>query len=112
MSSVSIGQAAGVGAVQVEPVTSKQGVLELVEFPFKLYQGDPNWVPPLIEERRDFLDPNKNPFFDHARCQLFLARRNGAKLPVTALVDQFYSEIQSMGGGRWDTSSLIARLER
>jgi 3-hydroxyisobutyrate dehydrogenase len=40
------------------------------------------------------------------------ARANGASLPVTALVDQFYAEIQEMGGGRWDTSSLIARLER
>ena len=39
------------------------------------------------------------------------ARANGAELPVTALVDQFYAEIQEMGGGRWDTSSLIARLE-
>ncbi|MEX2167526.1 MAG: NAD(P)-dependent oxidoreductase [Methyloceanibacter sp.] len=40
------------------------------------------------------------------------ARRNGASLPVTVLVDQFYAEIQEMGGGRWDTSSLLARLER
>jgi 3-hydroxyisobutyrate dehydrogenase len=40
------------------------------------------------------------------------ARRNGAHLPVSALVDQFYSEVQKMGGGRWDTSSLIARLDR
>lgn len=40
------------------------------------------------------------------------ARRNGASLPVTALVDQFYADIQEMGGNRWDTSSLIARLER
>ena len=40
------------------------------------------------------------------------ADRNGAKLPVTALVDQFYKEVQQMGGGRWDTSSLMARLER
>ena len=40
------------------------------------------------------------------------ARRNGAHLPVTALVDQFYSEVQAMGGKRWDTSSLIARLDR
>jgi 3-hydroxyisobutyrate dehydrogenase-like beta-hydroxyacid dehydrogenase len=40
------------------------------------------------------------------------ARRNGANLPVTALVDQFYSEVQKMGGARWDTSSLVARLER
>ncbi len=40
------------------------------------------------------------------------AKRNGAHLPVTALVDQFYSEVQSMGGKRWDTSSLVARLNR
>src|ERR1700751_4439586 len=40
------------------------------------------------------------------------ARRNGPHLPVTALVDQFYSEVQKMGGKRWDTSSLIALLER
>ena len=40
------------------------------------------------------------------------ARRNGARLPVAALVDQFYAEVQKMGGGRWDTSSLFARLER
>ena len=40
------------------------------------------------------------------------ARRNGAHLPVAALVDQFYSDVQAMGGGRWDTSSLIARLEK
>ena len=39
------------------------------------------------------------------------ARRNGAKLPVTALVDQFYADVQSQGGGRWDTSSLIKRLK-
>lgn len=39
------------------------------------------------------------------------ARQNGSHLPVTALVDQFYSEVQALGGGRWDTSSLLARLE-
>lgn len=39
------------------------------------------------------------------------ARRNGARLPVTALVDQFYADVQAMGGRRWDTSSLIRRLK-
>jgi len=39
------------------------------------------------------------------------ARRNGARMPVTALVDQFYADVQDMGGGRWDTSSLIRRLK-
>jgi 3-hydroxyisobutyrate dehydrogenase-like beta-hydroxyacid dehydrogenase len=38
------------------------------------------------------------------------ARRNGSRLPVTALVDQFYAEVQALGGQRWDTSSLIRRL--
>lgn len=40
------------------------------------------------------------------------ARRNGARLPVTALVDQFYADVEAMGGARWDTSSLIARLQK
>jgi 3-hydroxyisobutyrate dehydrogenase-like beta-hydroxyacid dehydrogenase len=38
------------------------------------------------------------------------ARRNGSRVPVTALVDQFYADVQEMGGRRWDTSSLIKRL--
>jgi 3-hydroxyisobutyrate dehydrogenase len=48
---------------------------------------------------------------DLAIC-LAEARRNGAQLPLTALVDQFYSQVQKMGGSRWDTSSLIALLQR
>ncbi|MNH48366.1 3-sulfolactaldehyde reductase [compost metagenome] len=39
------------------------------------------------------------------------ARSNGAQLPVTALVDQFYADVQAAGGGRWDTSSLLTRLK-
>jgi len=39
------------------------------------------------------------------------AKRNGARLPVTALVDQFYADVQALGGKRWDTSSLITRLK-
>ena len=48
---------------------------------------------------------------DLAIC-LAEARRNGSTLPVTALVDQFYADVQAMGGRRWDTSSLLARLEK
>ena len=46
------------------------------------------------------------------RITLEEARRNGASLPVTALVDQFYSDVQANGGSRWDTSSLITRLPK
>lgn len=43
--------------------------------PKRVYQGDPNWIPPLMIERKAFLDPRKNPFFQHAKVQLFLAQR-------------------------------------
>ncbi|MGP1274756.1 MAG: NAD(P)-dependent oxidoreductase [Caulobacterales bacterium] len=46
------------------------------------------------------------------RIALEEARANGARLPVTAIVDQFYAEVEAMGGKRWDTSSLVARLNR
>ena len=46
------------------------------------------------------------------RITLDAARENGASLPLTAMVDQYYADVQAMGGARWDTSSLIARLKR
>jgi 3-hydroxyisobutyrate dehydrogenase-like beta-hydroxyacid dehydrogenase len=70
-----------------------------------------NRGPTMIERRFDF-----GFAVDWMRKDLGLvldeARRNGAQLPVTALVDQFYAEVQAQGGHRWDTSSLIERLRR
>jgi 3-hydroxyisobutyrate dehydrogenase-like beta-hydroxyacid dehydrogenase len=74
------------------------------------WQMDNRWKS-MVEGRFDFgfaVDLVRKDFalvFDEAR-------RNGAELPVTALVDQFYAEVQAMGGNRWDTSSLIALLDR
>lgn len=72
-----------------------------------------------MENRYKAMDDGKYEFgfaVDWMRKDLSIclaeARRNGASLPVTALVDNFYSEVQKMGGGRWDTSSLMARLQR
>ena len=81
-------------AIQVFPVATKSELLRFVEFPFGLYRNDPNWVPPLIEERTAFFDPAKNPFFAHARFQLFLARR-GAELvgTVGAVVDDNHNAV-------------------
>lgn len=70
-----------------------------------------NRGPTMLEDRFDFgfaVDWMRK---DLGIC-LDEARRNGAKLPVTALVDQFYADVQAMGGGRWDTSSLMRRLTR
>jgi 3-hydroxyisobutyrate dehydrogenase-like beta-hydroxyacid dehydrogenase len=68
-----------------------------------------NRGPTMIEDRFDFgfaVDWMRK---DLALC-LDEARRNGSRLPVTALIDQFYADIQQMGGQRWDSSSLIRRL--
>jgi 3-hydroxyisobutyrate dehydrogenase len=72
-----------------------------------------------MENRYKTMDQGKYDFgfaVDWMRKDLSIclaeARRNGASLPVTALVDAFYSEVQKMGGARWDTSSLMARLQR
>ena len=54
----------------------------------------------------------ENRFFRDFAALLDEAKRAGVSLPVTALVDQFYAEVVQMGGRRWDTSSLLARLER
>jgi 3-hydroxyisobutyrate dehydrogenase-like beta-hydroxyacid dehydrogenase len=66
--------------------------------------------PTMLEDRFDF-----GFAVDWMRKDLGLvldeARRNGARVPVTALVDQFYADVQAMGGRRWDTSSLIRRLK-
>jgi 3-hydroxyisobutyrate dehydrogenase len=72
-----------------------------------------------MENRHKTMDAGKFDFgfaVDWMRKDLSIclneARRNGANLPVTALVDQFYGEVQKLGGRRWDTSSLLARLEK
>ena len=82
--------------LHVTSVSTQSDLLRFIQFPFWLYRNDPNWTPPLIEERRDFLDPAKNPFFEHARAQLFLATR-GADLvgTVAAVVDDNHNAVHN-----------------
>jgi GNAT superfamily N-acetyltransferase len=61
----------------ITPVTTKAEREEFVDFGYQINAGDPNWVPELRSVERDKYTPGKNPFFAHARCQLFLARRIG-----------------------------------
>ena len=44
--------------------------------PFKLYKNDPNWVPPLIMDQKNFFNPKKNPYYEHSEVQLFLAYKD------------------------------------
>ena len=65
-----------VTGVQVTPVRSTLELDEFIRFQLELYRDDPYFVPPIVAERRDFLNRKKNPFFTHAEVELFLARRN------------------------------------
>jgi hypothetical protein len=59
--------------VRIVEVATRRDRGRFIAFPERLYRGDPHWVPPLLVERRAFLDPQKNPFFEHAVVKLFLA---------------------------------------
>jgi len=65
------------GDVELLEVESASDLHRFIMFPFGLYKGDPNWVAPLISERKAFLDRHKNPFYRAAKVRFFMARRNG-----------------------------------
>jgi GNAT superfamily N-acetyltransferase len=83
------------GGVEIRPVHSKADVGRFIRLPFRLYRDEPNWVPPLLFERRQFLDRSRNPFFEHARAEYFLALRDGRPVGrITAQVDDRFQEFQ------------------
>lgn len=61
--------------IVVSRVESKKDFKAFLKFPWRVYEGDPNWVPPLLQTVADLLNPQKNPFYEHAEIELFLARR-------------------------------------
>ena len=63
--------------VEITQVASKAERDAFIKFPWRIYQGDPAWVPPLLLERKEFLDQKKHPFFEHGAAALFLARSGG-----------------------------------
>jgi GNAT superfamily N-acetyltransferase len=80
-------------ALTIEAVTLPKGADALMDTWFDLLAGEPNWVPPLRFERRQFLDPKRNPYFATADVQFFLARRGGRAVgTISAQVDRGYQE--------------------
>jgi GNAT superfamily N-acetyltransferase len=63
--------------IEVSKVTSRRERDAFIKFQWQVYRGDPAWVPPLIIERKKFLDRNRHPFYSHGDAALFLARKNG-----------------------------------
>ncbi len=83
------------GIVSIRPVRTKRELKRFVEVPFRLHCDHPQWVAPLIFERMQFLDRGKNPFFEHAEAEYFLAERDGEPVGrITAQVDANWDETQ------------------
>lgn len=79
--------------VTVTPVQSAADKDAFIRFQYELYRGDPNWVAPLRVERRLFLDPKSNPWFEFGKVELFLARRGGKVVGrIAAVDDPHYNE--------------------
>src|SRR6185436_10379124 len=91
-------------APAVREVQSKADKKAFVELAYRLNLADPNWVPPLKDEVRGLITPEKNPWFEHAEAEFFLAFRAGSAAPVgriSAQVDQLVLEHMGAGLGQW-----------
>ncbi|HEX9680025.1 MAG TPA: GNAT family N-acetyltransferase [Anaerolineales bacterium] len=86
--------------LEITPVRSNSELMEFISLPWQVYRGDGHWVPPLVSERKAFLDPKRNPFFEHARAEYFLARRNGQVVgTIGAFTNDLYNEVQRLNVG-------------
>lgn len=70
----------------VVPVSDKRRLDEFLRLPFKIYRGDPLWVPPVIGQVRRMLDPERNPYFANATLRLLVGYRNGTPVARTAVI--------------------------
>jgi len=88
--------------VTIRPVQSKKDKKAFVDFAWDVYKDDPAWVPPLKDEVHGLITPGKNPWFEHARAQLWLAERDGKTVGrISAQVDDLVQEHMGQGTGQW-----------
>ncbi|HEY5710556.1 MAG TPA: N-acetyltransferase [Allosphingosinicella sp.] len=89
-------------ALSVRLVASKADRKAFIELAYWLNQSDPNWVPPLKDEVKGLITPGKNPWFEHAEAEFFLAERGGKPVGrISAQVDQLVLEHMGAGLGQW-----------
>jgi GNAT superfamily N-acetyltransferase len=85
--------------IQPISLSSSKEINEFIDVQWDIYKNDKNWVPPLVVERKDHLDPKKNPFFAHAKVQLFVARDEKKKVigRVSAQLNYEYDKVYTNG---------------
>jgi GNAT superfamily N-acetyltransferase len=83
------------GEIVIRPVRSRRDLKRFVKVPFSIHRDSEQWVAPLIFERMEFLNPKKNPWFDHAEAEFFIAERDGEPLGrISAHLDRRWDEFQ------------------
>jgi GNAT superfamily N-acetyltransferase len=83
------------GSVTIRPVRTRRELKRFVKVPFGVHRDSPQWVAPLIFERMEFLNRDKNPYFEHAEAEYFIAERDGEPVGrITAQVDERWDEFQ------------------
>jgi len=88
--------------LRVRPVVSPADRRAFVDLPWAVYESDRAWVPPLKSEVHGLLNPKKNPWFGHARAQVWLAERGGQVVGrISAQVDELVQEHMAPGTGQW-----------
>jgi GNAT superfamily N-acetyltransferase len=89
-------------SITVEPVTTRRQLRAFVKLPYRLYRGDPNWVPPLLSDDYKKLDRAKHPFFKHAAGELLLARRDDVPVGrIVALHDEMWEKTYGESAAYW-----------
>ncbi len=87
-------------AVEIRTMRTAGERDQFIKFPWQVYQDNPYWVPPLISERRHFLDLEKNPFFEHARVEYFMAFRDDEPIgTIAAFTNTAYNDFQQVNVG-------------
>ncbi len=85
--------------MQIEHISDANGLARFIRLPWKVYEGNPNWVPPLLSEVK-FILSHKNPFFEHAEAAYFLARKNGEVVGrIAAIIDRNHISIHNERAG-------------
>ena len=88
--------------LQIATASTAGDIREFIMLPFRLYEGVDQWVPPLISERKRHLDRRRNPFFQHADAEYFLARRGDRVVGrISAQVDQLFNEFHDNDWGQF-----------
>jgi GNAT superfamily N-acetyltransferase len=93
----------------VRAVSGRRELREFVRLPWKLYEGTPNWVPPLLSERRKHLSRRRNPFFEHAEAEYFLAWRGSE--PVGRISAHVDHRLNAVHDNRWGLFGFFECVE-